>query len=123
MKPFLISVLRIVGLYVVLSAFGTLVTMDTISKGPEVNAVVALALIIIAALSALIVTYGAILALYFLPWMFARERHHRHELAIFLLTLFLGWTVIGWVIALMWAHMDDGRLAKTGPIEFARMAA
>jgi hypothetical protein len=29
--------------------------------------------------------------------------------AIFVLNLFLGWTLIGWVIALVWAVADDNK--------------
>ena len=43
------------------------------------------------------------LALYFLPSIFAFNRKKRNALAIFALNLCLGWTLIGWVIALVWA--------------------
>ncbi len=39
--------------------------------------------------------------LYFLPAIVGRDKHDRA--GIFLLNLFLGWTVIGWVFALIWA--------------------
>ena len=39
--------------------------------------------------------------LYFLPAIIGRDK--RDSTGIFLLNLFLGWTVIGWVIALIWA--------------------
>ena len=39
--------------------------------------------------------------LYFLPAIIGRDK--RDAAGIFLLNLFLGWTVIGWVIALIWA--------------------
>lgn len=44
------------------------------------------------------------LALYFLPTIIASwsPRHHNAG-AIFVLNLFLGWTFIGWVVALVWA--------------------
>ena len=51
----------------------------------------------------------AVFVLYFLPWIVAWERHHRHELAIFWLNLLLGWCGIAWVIAFVWACTDDGR--------------
>ena len=38
---------------------------------------------------------------YFLPAIIGREK--RDAAGIFLLNLFVGWTVIGWVIALIWA--------------------
>ena len=42
-------------------------------------------------------------ALYFLPALIAGHRHLHERAAITLLNLFLGWTFIGWVIALIWA--------------------
>jgi len=44
-----------------------------------------------------------LLALYFVPAMVAGARGHQNTAAIFMLNLFLGWTMLGWVIALVWA--------------------
>lgn len=43
------------------------------------------------------------LAVYFLPTVIAYSRVKRNIWAIFALNLLLGWSVIGWVIALVWA--------------------
>lgn len=43
------------------------------------------------------------LSIYFLPSIVADERLHPNTTAIFLLNLFLGATVIGWIGALIWA--------------------
>ena len=40
---------------------------------------------------------------YFLPSIIALLRGHLSGLAILLLNPFLGWTLIGWVIALIWS--------------------
>lgn len=40
---------------------------------------------------------------YFLPSFIAAARGHRNGRAIFLLNLFLGWTVLGWIVALVWS--------------------
>jgi hypothetical protein len=45
--------------------------------------------------------------MYFLPSIIALARGKRDILAIFLLNLFLGWSVIGWVVALIWAAKHD----------------
>ena len=39
--------------------------------------------------------------LYFLPTLIARDKPQ--VLAVFLVNLLLGWTVIGWFVALIWA--------------------
>jgi hypothetical protein len=44
-----------------------------------------------------------LLALYFLPTLIASGRHLHERGAIAMLNVFLGWTFIGWVIALIWA--------------------
>jgi hypothetical protein len=41
--------------------------------------------------------------LYFLPTILALARGHLSGLAIFLLNLLLGWTLVGWLIALIWS--------------------
>ena len=51
----------------------------------------------------------ALVALYFIPTIVAAARHKRNTLAIFLLNLFLGWSGIAWVIALIWAVTVDNR--------------
>jgi hypothetical protein len=45
--------------------------------------------------------------MYFLPSIIALARSKRDTLAIFLLNFFLGWSVIGWVVALVWAAKND----------------
>jgi len=44
---------------------------------------------------------------YFLPSILAIARHKRDTTAILLLNLFLGWTAIGWIVALVWALKQD----------------
>ena len=46
-------------------------------------------------------TLLTLVILYFLPSIIGREK--RDATGIILLNLFFGWTVIGWVIALIWA--------------------
>ena len=48
-------------------------------------------------------------ALHFLPTIVAAIRQSRHTVAIFFLNLFLGWTVIGWVLLLAWAAVSEPR--------------
>jgi hypothetical protein len=43
------------------------------------------------------------LTLYFLPTIIAIARKQPNALAIFLLNFFLGWTFVGWVVALVWS--------------------
>jgi hypothetical protein len=51
--------------------------------------------------------FGLSFFMYFLPSIIALARSKRDILAIFLLNLFLGWSVIGWVVALIWAAKHD----------------
>jgi hypothetical protein len=41
--------------------------------------------------------------IYFLPLLIAGLRGHSNSVSIGLLNLFLGWTLIGWVAALVWS--------------------
>jgi len=45
--------------------------------------------------------------LYFLPTIVALMRERHDKLSIFLLNFFLGWSVVGWVISLIWACKSD----------------
>ena len=47
------------------------------------------------------------IGLYFLPTIVAASSSKANAGAIFVLNLFLGWTLIGWVIALTWAFTVD----------------
>ncbi|WP_082671958.1 superinfection immunity protein [Chryseobacterium sp. JAH] len=44
---------------------------------------------------------------YFLPTFIAYSRKKTNAGAIFALNLFLGWSLIGWVVALVWALSDQ----------------
>jgi hypothetical protein len=49
--------------------------------------------------------FGSVM--YFLPSIIALGRNKRDITAIVLLNFFLGWTMIGWVVALVWAVKAD----------------
>lgn len=51
--------------------------------------------------------------LHFLPTLIALARGHHNGFAIFLTNLLLGWTVIGWVIALIWSVTASERRVRT----------
>ena len=44
-----------------------------------------------------------LILLYFLPTIVASTTKHRNVNSILVVNLFLGWTLIGWVIALSWS--------------------
>ena len=46
---------------------------------------------------------AALVAAYFLPGLVAYKRDHQNAASIMLLNLFLGWTLLGWVGALVWS--------------------
>ena len=45
------------------------------------------------------------LLIYFIPSLVAAFREHHNAVPILLLNIFLGWTFIGWVWALVWSAM------------------
>lgn len=50
------------------------------------------------------VVIGAmVFPVYFLPAMVAARRRHANRGAICTLNLLLGWTMVGWVIAMVWS--------------------
>ncbi len=51
--------------------------------------------------------FGTGAVMYFLPTLIAAIRSKRDVLTIFLVNFFLGWSVIGWIVCLVWALKTD----------------
>jgi hypothetical protein len=49
------------------------------------------------------ITFLVILGFYFFPTIVSGLRHHHNDKAIFATNLLPGWTMIGWIAALIWA--------------------
>ena len=47
-----------------------------------------------------------ILFIYFIPAIVASRREHQNKMAIVVTNVFLGWTFLGWVVALIWAFTE-----------------
>lgn len=61
-------------------------------------------------------------ALYFFPTYEAWRQNHQNLTSIGLLNLFLGWTLVGWVIAIVWAFKKKETTRPTSshtPMEWA----
>lgn len=68
-----------------------------------------------ASVVAAIIFVPAIIALYFSPAIVAKWRKHPQTMPIAVLNTLLGWTLLGWVVALVWAYT-----AQAPKIEAAR---
>jgi undecaprenyl pyrophosphate phosphatase UppP len=57
----------------------------------------------------IILAFGALLAItiYFVPTLVAFNKEHRQKIAILALNICLGWTLLGWVGALVWSLIRD----------------
>ena len=58
-----------------------------------------------------IVIFAIIVLVYFLPALLAGKQHP-HRMALFLINLFFGWTLVVWVGCLAWA-LIQGRETQT----------
>ena len=60
-------------------------------------------------------TLTFLIGIYFLPSWLSSSRGHPNQGSIFILNLFLGWTLLGWVLALIWAnsYIDKDKRQKT----------
>ena len=47
---------------------------------------------------------SVLIGLYFAPAFIAWRQAHPNYRGIFLLNLLLGWTVVGWILAVVWAY-------------------
>ena len=52
--------------------------------------------------------FALAIAMYFLPSILGHNK--RNAVGIFLVNFFLGWTIVGWVVALFWACTADTRM-------------
>ena len=53
------------------------------------------------------ITLALMFLAYWIPTLLAYHWNHKHRLAILVTNFFLGWTMIGWVVALVWAVKAD----------------
>lgn len=60
-----------------------------------------------------LVAVDVVLMIYLIPTLVASSRKHANTLAIFVLNLILGWTFLGWAVALVWScTKQDSPLEK-----------
>ncbi len=45
----------------------------------------------------------SVLLIYFLPSIIAVKKDHKNMASILLINMFLGWSLIGWLVAIVWA--------------------
>lgn len=57
------------------------------------------------------------IALYFLPTIIAGYRQHSSLFVIALLNIFFGWTMLGWLILVIWACFGDQHTSWSRPSE------
>lgn len=60
-----------------------------------------------------IIVPSLLVALYLLPWIIAAWREHHNQNAIGMLNLLLGWTLLGWVAALVWSVTAAQRVSAS----------
>lgn len=69
----------------------------------------------------LLVVFGVGLAFYILPTFVAFVRGSPYTEAIAIINLFLGWTLLGWVGALVWACLPFRRSVMPPPVQYRRV--
>lgn len=55
-----------------------------------------------------------LIMLYMMPALIAYLNYHRNWKAIVVLNVLLGWTFLGWVVALVWAIVNDTQQKVNG---------
>ncbi len=53
-----------------------------------------------------------VIFIYLIPAVVANCRNHSNQISIFIVDLFFGWTLIGWVACLAWAYSDNVKIGK-----------
>ncbi|HSV80096.1 MAG TPA: superinfection immunity protein [Ramlibacter sp.] len=64
---------------------------------------------------ATVVHFVSLIALYFAPTYVAHSREHGSRTGITVLNVLLGWTVLGWLIALIWAYSGEAKRTEAEP--------
>lgn len=78
-------------------------TFSELSLGGKTVAILILALILFLVSPLLSMIY----IVYFLPSMIAAKREYKFKYQILILNTFLGWTIVAWVGALIWATLPQ----------------
>jgi hypothetical protein len=52
--------------------------------------------------------------IYFIPALNAASRKHNSGAAITAANLFFGWTIIGWLLCLVWSYSGNRRIVEAG---------
>jgi hypothetical protein len=60
---------------------------------------------------------------YFIPMLIAMQRNHPQRGPIIIIDLFLGWTLLGWVVALAWACSAFTQVDKPKRVRHGNRAA
>ncbi|MCY1556940.1 Superinfection immunity protein [compost metagenome] len=55
---------------------------------------------------------AATVTIYFAPMFVAFARSHRNAMGVSLVNIFLGWSLIGWVAAMVWACLNSNPVAE-----------
>ena len=56
------------------------------------------------------IVFLLLVAIYAIPIIVAYKRNHPNRMAITVLTIFLGWTFLGWIGALVWACTNPSNM-------------
>lgn len=62
-----------------------------------------------------LVVIGMVFTTYLFPTLVALGRKKKNSAAIGVLNLFLGWTFLGWVVALVWAFTHETQAGVEPP--------
>src|SRR6267143_3380353 len=63
------------------------------------------------------------IGIYFIPYILAKQNKKQNAGAIGALNFFLGWTLVGWVVALVWAISKDVNVPQPAPSVMAAASA
>lgn len=64
-----------------------------------------------------------LILIYFIPFFVALIRQHNQSFAIGMLNLLLGWSIIGWVVALVWACIETANYSNISSADEIRKLA
>lgn len=63
------------------------------------------------------ITLALMIISYWLPTLLAFHWRHRNRTAILVVNCFFGWTVIGWIVSLIWACTNNREPAPCSQLQ------
>jgi hypothetical protein len=100
------KVLAFIGVVGIISLAPIVFLLPLADENTDTGAAIASSLALYVVIAGFSIAISLSVATYMLPTLIAIKRHHRRAFSVAVLDILLGWTIVGWAIALIWSWTD-----------------